>query len=77
MNRTVKRQIIDDWINANRPNGIGKLASDSFVSVYSLEKIRQGRVPMSFLIRQSLCKVLGVKEDELFPIMRSGKSRAS
>jgi hypothetical protein len=71
-----RREIIDRWVKANKPDGIGKLARESEIPTGSLSKIRAGRPLQNPLLRRSLARALGVKESELFP-SDQGKSRAS
>lgn len=72
----VRRELIDTWVKANKPDGIGKLARKTEIPSTSLQKIRAGRALVSPLYRKALAQVLGVKESELFP-SDQGKSRAS
>lgn len=68
MRRTVDRSHIDKWIDANYPDAITKLAGASKVPANTLTKIRTGYVPKDAEKRKSLAGVLGVSEDELFPL---------
>ncbi len=72
----VRKELIDKWVRANKPDGIAKLARETEIPSGSLQKIRAGRDLLDPLKRKSLARVLGVKESELFPVT-AGKSRAS
>lgn len=77
MDRSVRRELIDEWIRSQPRDGVGELAKKSNVPTGSISKIRNGRVPKNVLIRRALAKALGVTESELFPILADGKVRAS
>ncbi len=77
MDKTVKRELIDMWIRSQPRDGVGELAKKSNIPTGSISKIRQGRVPKSVLIRQSLAKAIGCTETELFPVLTNGKEKAS
>lgn len=67
---------IDHWIKRAGRDGIRQLAEATKISSNTLSKIRQGREVVDPLKRESLSRVLGISESELFPV-RAGKSRAS
>lgn len=75
MNRTIRREYIDRWIDEAYPDGITKLARKSRVPASSISKIRTGRIPKNRVDRRKLAKALGVTEDELFPVQ--GDEQAS
>lgn len=75
MKSTLKKKM-DEWITANKPDGLGKLAMRTEIPTGSLSKIRAGRGLQDPLKKKSLSRVLGVPESELFPTTM-GKSRAS
>lgn len=74
--RTLRKKLMDEWVRANKPDGIRKLAEATQIPSGSLQKIRQGRDIQIELYRESLSRVLGVSVAELFPSAK-GKSRAS
>jgi hypothetical protein len=63
---TVKREIIDRWIEKHAPNGTAKLAVKSRLSVSLIEKVRLGYVPRRPRTKIRLCEGLGVAESDLF-----------
>jgi hypothetical protein len=74
----VRRELIDSWIKANKPNGIDKLAYAAGIPSGSLMHIRQGRGLVNPYARARLAAALGVSESELSVPVRAGKdSRAS
>lgn len=75
--KTVQRQLIDEWIHENGPDGLAKLAITSGVSSSMISKIRTGRVPYRPLTRRALAQALGVSEGELFPEERAKGKRAA
>lgn len=77
MRRTIRREILDEWINEAYPNALKKLSDKSDVPVNSISKIRNGRVPKSEKQRRQLAKAVGVKESELFPVLPDGEEQAS
>lgn len=76
MKRTVCANAVDRWIRGAGRDGIRKLAEATKIPTSTLSKIRQGRDIVDPLKRESLSRVLGIKESELFPLAE-GKSRAS
>lgn len=68
--------VMDRWIKTAGRDGLKQLSDATKIPTSSLSKIRNGRVPQNPLIRESLARVLGFKETELFPVT-AGKSRAS
>jgi len=76
MKQNVRKELMNEWIAKNRPDGIRKLAEATAIPTSSLQKIRAGREVLNPLMRKSLAEVLGAKESELFPAP-TGKSRAS
>lgn len=77
MSKHVERQIIDEWISRNCPNGLLRLAERSSVSADTIIKVRLGYVPRKSGTRARLCKALGVAESELFPLARKQAGKAS
>ena len=79
MKVTAKGKItIDEWIQAHKPDGIGRLARATKIPSTSLQKVRQGRPLMDPQARQRLLGVLGVGESELFVAVETAKNnRAS
>jgi hypothetical protein len=77
MDRTVKRELIDEWVREAGRDGVGQLARKSNVPTGSISKIRNGRVPKNVLIRQALAKAIGVSEKDLFPAIGAGEEQAS
>lgn len=75
--RRVNRKIIDEWVLENGPEGVEKLAKKSGISSSMISKIRVGRVPIRPIFRRSLAKALGVKEDQLFPVLPNQGEKAS
>lgn len=67
--RTVNREIIDNWIRANGPDGLSKLALKSRVPSNTIARIRTGKVPRSVLIREALAGALECSEDAVFPVV--------
>jgi hypothetical protein len=74
MNRRVERHHIDTWVDRNYPNGIAKLSVASGVPVASIQKIRTGSVPKMAGSRIRLSEALGLKEDDLFPVVEDHAS---
>lgn len=75
--RGLNRPVLENWIQANGPDGISKLAVESAVSASTISKLRYGRVPVKSSTRLRLCKIIGVLEDVLFPIASNSRRRAS
>lgn len=69
MDATVARQIIDEWIDRNGPDGLLKLAQKSGVSSSTISRARLGVVPKKASTRIRLAKALERSEQEVF---RSG-----
>ena len=67
--RTVNREPIDLWIDKNGPNGIAKLAIESGVSSSLLGIVRRGHAPGKGSTRLAICRVLGIDEDIVFPLV--------
>jgi len=61
--------LIKEWIRHNDPYGKEKLAEKTFLSLSMVDKIIRYRYyrKMRPLSMQSLCQVLGVDQDTLFP----------
>lgn len=70
--RKVNRDLIDAFVDANYPNGVGKLSVKSGVPVSSINRIRAGLVPIKLGSRNKLANALGVSERVLFPIIEDG-----
>ena len=68
--------VMDEWIKSRGRDGIKQLSDATKIPTSSLSKIRNGRIPKDPLKRESLARVLGYDEAELFPAP-TGKSRAS
>jgi hypothetical protein len=64
---TVNRQIIDEWIKTNGPDGLSKLATKSKVPSSTIGRARRGIVPRSILIREALAEALESTEQAVFP----------
>lgn len=77
MIRRVERQLLDEWIDRNGPDGISELAIASRVSASLIAKIRIGCVPKKEITRMKLCRAIEVTEDELFPVLPDGEDKAS
>lgn len=77
MQRTVRRELIDQWISEAGRDGITKLANKSGVPSSSISKIRTGRVPKDRDQREKLASALGVKERKLFPVLQGEEEQAS
>jgi len=69
MKRTVRREIIDEWLDEKYPNAMTKLSAASDVPASSIAKIRNGRVPKNADHRKKLAEALGVDEPTLFPVL--------
>lgn len=68
MVRRVNREILDQWLDKNGPDGISKLAVESGVSSSLIAKVRQFKIaPKKQSTRDKLCEALGVSEEALFP----------
>lgn len=83
MTRRTNRQLLDEWLRRNGPDGVTKLAYESGVSASTISKARFGiSVPKKESTRNKICSVLDVTEDELFPVSseprkaRAGKRTA-
>jgi transcriptional regulator with XRE-family HTH domain len=74
MERTVAREILDNWIGKNSPDGISRLALKSKVSSSLISKVRNGLIPKKEGTRTALARALGVTEAELFPLARERAS---
>ena len=74
MTRRVKRELIDQWVFENGPDGVAKLAVKSGVSSSLISKIRVGRVPVKPITKRALAKAMGVKEEDLFPLKEEAAS---
>jgi len=73
MKRRANRKLLDEWIGRNGPDGISRLAVESNVSASTITKARCGSViPKKESTLQRICEVIGVKIDELFPLVRAG-----
>ena len=70
MDRTVKRDIIDIWLDKHGPNGMLRLADKSGVSSSTITKARLGMVPKKQVTRDRLCRAMGVPEEALFPLLQ-------
>lgn len=68
--------VMDAWIKSAGRDGLKQLSDATKITTSSLSKIRSGRIPKDPLKRESLARVLGYGESELFPVT-AGKSRAS
>lgn len=69
MSRRVNRQIIDNWVLDNAPDGVARLAIKAGLSSSLLSKVRSsGRVPTRPTDRRRLAQAIGVTEDDLFPL---------
>jgi transcriptional regulator with XRE-family HTH domain len=77
MNRRVERDILDMWIDQNKPSAVAKLALESGISASTIEKVRLGYVPPKKSTRRRLYECIGVSENELFPILPDGEEQAS
>jgi len=77
VNRYVNRAHLDKWIDENGPHGLSKLVLKSEVSASTIDKVRLGYVPPKKITRRLLCKAVGLKEDELFPICPDDEGLAS
>lgn len=67
--RRTNREILDEWLERNGPDGISRLAIESGVSASTISKARFGiSVPKKLSTRNKICAVLGVSEDILFPL---------
>jgi hypothetical protein len=73
MNRTVNRKYIDDWVDANGPDGIAKLALKAKVSSSMVQKARLGLAFKTEYRRRLLADAIGVKEELLFPVVQNGE----
>lgn len=62
---SVKREIIDNWIARNNPNGLFKLAERSGLSTGSIANARNGKGLKKLISIKKLCRALGVTEAEL------------
>ena len=69
--RTVNLRVLNEWIEANGPDGVTKLAFHSGVSASLLHKTRAGRVPVRESKRLRICKEMGLAEDTVFPLVES------
>lgn len=65
--KTSNYKIIDDWMKANKPNGLAKLSMASGVSMTKIYYAAQGYAPKKESTRLKLCKALGISEKKLFP----------
>lgn len=65
--KTCNYKIIDEWLEANKPNGLAKLSSESGVSMTKIYYASQGYAPARDSTRLKLCKTLKVSEKKLFP----------
>lgn len=72
--RRVERQIIDEWIDRNAPNGLAKLSLAAGVSIALIAHARIGNVPAKAGTRMRLASALKVTEDQLFPIVPEEES---
>ena len=77
MKRTVRRDLIHEWVRAHRPDGMSALCQKSKIPYSSAIKIRAGHVPMSLLQRSALAAAIGVTEAELFPVLQDEEGQAS
>lgn len=77
MERTVRREYIDRWIEKAGTNGLGKLAIKSQVSTRVIADARVGAAPKKEITRKLLCDAIGVSEDKLFPPVTAGAGRMS
>ena len=76
MVRTVRKDLIDRWIEEKSPLGQEQLSVESGVSYFTVGAIRRGEVPTG-RTRRKLAKALGFTEDEVFPVVGSGQEKAS
>ncbi|MFV8250272.1 hypothetical protein ACNQKQ_12990 [Bdellovibrio bacteriovorus] len=77
-NTGVNKQILNEWIEANNPGGLKKLAKNSDVSTRTIASVRLGVVPKSLLIRSALAKAVGSSIETLFGAMAvADKDKAS
>ena len=71
MERTVKTEILIRWVQENGPDGLVRLALKAQVSHSLLAKVRVGRVPKKPLTRQLIARAMGLKEDDVFPLVKN------
>lgn len=69
----VNRELIDQWIYENRPDGLSKLAVVSGVPSDTVAKARRGKVP-SKIQRQKLAEALKHEEEKVFPLRASASA---
>lgn len=65
--RRVNLKLLNEWIEANGPDGVTKLAYTSEVSASLIHKMRSGRVPIRSPHRLKVCRAMKVEHDALFP----------
>lgn len=70
MSVRIERKHLDSWVDANGPSGLEKLAKKAGLSKGFLARVRSGEVPKRRYNRIRLASVVGVSEDELFPLQR-------
>lgn len=73
MNRTVKRELIDKWIERKAPYGISQLSVKAGCSASLIDKTRLGQVPKKEATRLRIAKAIGVSQDALFPLVTAGE----
>jgi hypothetical protein len=73
MDRVVARIFIDEWVDKNGPDGLVKLAQKAGVSYSLLNKARNGLVPKKTCSRLKISKALGLKEEQVFPVLAHRK----
>jgi hypothetical protein len=76
MDKTVNRDIIDDWIDQNGPNGLARLSIESGVSPSTIGYARRGVAPKKDRTRLKLARAVGVAESILFPDSKKTKLTA-
>ena len=77
MKRTVNTKLLKQWCLENRPNAVGKLNEATKIPVTSLQKIQSGRAPLSEERQERLAQKIGVSVDDLFPLLRKSRNKAS
>lgn len=65
--RSVNKDIIDEWVDAHFPNAVFKLAEKSGVSARTIYSARAGQAPKRWVTRMALSRALRVSEETLFP----------
>lgn len=79
MKRSVNSEVLKNYMEKQGQDGVVSTSKDSGISFSWLQKAANGAYTFTprRLTREALCRVTGISEDVLFPIVTSNRKRAS